>query len=231
MKTAFAVLVSACCYAVIPSGSSAQDTPPPQRPLDLGVTFSTTVTETLFGTSTVMLTGLKGQIYDLRPGTGVLPNFKKRKPIGTVYTNGLNVSPRLFTEGFPGVTDRVEWFAIDYTGKFYVAQSGKYEWVLISDDGSKLEIDGRRVIDNDGVHATRRMDGARTLSPGMHTIRISYFQGPRYAIALLLAVRSPGKKDYRIFNTDEFQPPRNPDDWKSPSLEHPAQPVPPPVRP
>ena len=26
----------------------------------------------------------------------------------------------MFREGFPGITDRFEWFAIEYTGTFYV---------------------------------------------------------------------------------------------------------------
>jgi hypothetical protein len=202
---------------------SAQETAPSQPPLDLGVTFSTTVTEPLFGTTTVMLTGLKGDIYKLKPQTPVLPNFKNLKPIGTIYNNGLNVRPRLFTEGFPGVADLIEWFAIDYTGKFYVTEQGKYDWVLISDDGSKLYIDGHAVIDNDGIHSTRPMRGSIELSGGMHTIRISYFQGSRYALALVLAVRLPGQKDYRIFNTSEFQPTPNPDDWKVAPAARPYQ--------
>ncbi len=176
-----------------------------------------------------MLTGLKGDIYKLKPQTLALPNFNNLKPIGTVYTNGLNVSPRLFTEGFPGVTDLIEWFAIDYTGKFYVTEQGKYDWVLISDDGSKLYIDGHTVIDNDGIHATRPMRGSRELSGGMHTIRISFFQGSRYALSLLLAVRTPSKKDYRVFNTDEFQPPPNPDDLKVAGPTNPDQPLPSPA--
>jgi hypothetical protein len=212
IQQAVAVLLLACCYAAMecPAAAQAQATPPSQPPLDLGVTFSTTVTEALFGTGTATLTGLKGDIYALRAGTRELPKFKKRKPIGTVYTNGLNIRPRLFSEGFPGVVDRVEWFAIVYTGKFYVAEPGKYEWALISDDGSKLDIDDHPVINNDGIHSPLRKNGSRNLSVGMHTIRISYFQGPRYTIALLLAVQAPGKKDYRIFNTDEFQLPRSP---------------------
>jgi hypothetical protein len=36
------------------------------------------------------------------------------KPVGTIHTSSLNIPPRIFTDGFPGVTDRFEWFAIDY---------------------------------------------------------------------------------------------------------------------
>ena len=47
------------------------------------------------------------------------------KPVGTIYTNSLNVSPQRFDESFPGITDRFEWFAIDYTGKFWIEQPGE----------------------------------------------------------------------------------------------------------
>jgi hypothetical protein len=186
-------------------------TPPPE-PVELGVKFSTTVTESLFGTTTVRTSGLRGEIYYLEPETFSLPKFEKLKPVGTVYTNGLNIAPRNFDEGFPGVTDRFEWFAIDYTGKFYIAKAGKYEFVLVSDDGSKLYIDGRTVIDLNGHHPPERGTSAVKLTAGMHNIRVSYFQGPRYQIALMLGVRPPGGREWKIFNTDEYQPPANPDD-------------------
>jgi hypothetical protein len=191
----FLWLVAAVCLA--------QD----QTPLDIGAHFETTVVESRFGTTAKIPWGLRGDIYYLKEGTLALPNFEKLKPVGTIFTNGLYIPPRDFAEGFPGVSDRFEWFALNYTGRFYVSKPGKYKFALISDDGSKLYIDGRKVIDNDGVHATQRMDGAVQLAEGVHTIRLSYFQGPRYAIALILAVSRPGEKKWRIFNTDEYKPP------------------------
>src|SRR5579872_4485422 len=68
--------------------------------------------EARFGTTVVMPSGLRGMIYNLRPNTDSLPKFEKLEPVGTIYTNGLNISPREFTDGFPGVTKRIEWFAI-----------------------------------------------------------------------------------------------------------------------
>ena len=64
--------------------------------------------------------GLRGQIYFLPQGTSSIPNFKHLKPVGTIYTTRLNIAPRDFREGFPGITGRVEWFAIDYVGQFFV---------------------------------------------------------------------------------------------------------------
>ena len=168
---------------------------------------------TTFGVTVVDPFGLRGEIYLLTPETDRLPKFEKMKPIGAIYTSALNIPPRNFLEGFPGVTNRFEWFAIDYTGNFYVGTPGKYRFLLASDDGSKLYLDSKQVIDNDGVHQFQPETGSATLNGGIHSIRISYFQGPGTHVALILAVARSGE-DWRIFSTDEFRPPRNPADWK-----------------
>jgi len=61
------------------------------------------------------------------------------------------------------------------------------------------------VIDNDGVHAAVTATGAVTLAPRLHSIRLTYFQGPNYELALVLAVQ-PRKEKYRIFDMSEFVP-------------------------
>ena len=160
-----------------------------------------------FGITAVGSSGLKGDIYLLKEGTEWLPNFKKLKPIGSVYTPALNIPTRSFREGFPGVTDRFEWFAIDYNGRFWVSKPGKYGFALTSDDGSKLYIDGKTIIDNDGTHPSTRITGTANLTEGVHRIRISYFQGPRDQVALILAVSKPGKDGWFIFDTNYYRPP------------------------
>jgi hypothetical protein len=159
-----------------------------------------------FGTTVVQPLGLKGQIYHLHRDTQYLPNFKKMKPVGSIYTSTLNVPPEHFTQGFPGVTNRFEWFAIDYTGRFWVSRPGRYHFALLSDDGSKLYIDDRLVIENDGVHAVQEQHGVTELSEGMHHIRVSYFQGPRFEVALVLRVAGPEER-LHLFSTDDFKPP------------------------
>ena len=165
-----------------------------------------------FGTTVVSTTGLEGRIYLLKQKTQALPRFDRLKPVGTIYTNTLNVWPQRFDEGFPGITDRMEWFAIDYRGRFWIDGEGEYRFSLLSDDGSRLSIDDRELIDNDGQHSAAALSAQAFLTRGVHTIRVSYFQGPRYTVALVLAVAAPGGA-WRIFNTDDFLPPRNPSEW------------------
>ena len=72
----------------------------------------------VFGTTVVIPAGLKGLIYDISPLTTRLTDLTKAKPRGAIYTSSLNVQPQDYSLGFPGITDRVEWFAIDYSGRF-----------------------------------------------------------------------------------------------------------------
>ena len=168
----------------------------------------------VFGTTVVLPSGLKGEVFNLHANTTKLPNFAKMKPVGAIYTNSLNIPPREFTAGFPGVTDRFEWFGIDYTGRFWVEKPGDYSFELVSDDGSKLYVDGQVVVDNDGAHVVTTRDGEVTLKGGIHSIRVSYFQGRRFRLALILKVKGPGDSAWRIFSTEDFKPPAHPEDWK-----------------
>lgn len=147
----------------------------------------------VFGVKETIPSSLKGDIYFIPENTSSLPDFSKLKPVGSVYTKSLDITPRSFESGFPGVTDRTEWFAIRYTGAFSVEKAGDYSFRLHSDDGSKLFIDDKLVIDNDGIHAPQSQIGSVSLQSGIHTIRVEYFQGPRYDIALQLFVTMPGK--------------------------------------
>jgi len=201
-----AIAVSALFLAVC----RAQTSPPPESDTGLAV----------FGTTVVRPFGLRGDIYLIHPGTDHLPNFDKLEPVGAIYISALNVPPQnTFTLAFPGVEHRTEWFALDYNGRFYVNNPGKYSFALISDDGSKLYIDGKTVIDNDGLHASLALTGTATLSGGIHQLRVSYFQGPCLntvdpCVRLQLGVKGPGAADFKFFSTDDFRPPANPADWK-----------------
>ncbi len=58
------------------------------------------------------------------------------------------------------------------------------------------------------------MSASAFLSRGVHTMRVAYYQGPRFVVALVLAVGAPGAA-WRIFNMDDFLPPKDPAEWVS----------------
>lgn len=177
----------------------------------------------VFGTTVVIPSGLRGLVYHMHHNRTKLPDFEKMKPAGPpIYTSSLNLPPQSFSAGFPGVTKRNEWFAIDYTGRFWISNAAVYTFSLLSDDGSRLSIDGQLVIDNDGLHPPLEKTGTIQLTAGIHRLRVEYFQGPKFQIALVLKIAGPGES-LRIFSTDEFKPP--PDAGDLHVLENSAAPV------
>ena len=51
-----------------------------------------------------------------------------------------------------------------------------YTFCTASDDGSTLSIGGELVVDNDGLHGERERCGVIALQPGLHPIRVDYFE-------------------------------------------------------
>ncbi len=162
--------------------------------------------QNVFGSAGQIPFSLQGDIYGLSDDTGKLPDdFGNLPCLGRIYATQLNVPSRTFTDGFPGVTDRFVWFAIDYHGTMLIPQAGKYNFRLTSDDGSKLYIDGKLLIDNDGLHPPQTREGSIELTSGVHNIRLPYFQGPPNQIALVLEVARAGA-GYQLFKTQNFAP-------------------------
>jgi hypothetical protein len=112
----------------------------------------------VFGTTVVIPSGLKGTIYYIHSAKK-LNELQKEKPRGTIYTSSLNIPTQDYSLGFPGISKRLEWFAIDYTGKFWIGKPGEYRWELTSDDGSMLFIDDKPVIDNARAACCGHADG------------------------------------------------------------------------
>lgn len=189
------LLVPACTYA---QGFSAPD---PK-------TIESLEKTPVFGTTVVSSTGLVGKIYYLEKGTDRLPNFKKLESKGTVYATRIYIPARKFTEGFPGISNRFEWFAIQYTGKIWVDKPGNYGFATLSDDGSKIYIDGKQVVNNDGQHPPNIEKGTIKLATGIHTIQVAYFQGPGTTLAMMIEVARPGE-NWRVFDTNDFLPPKD----------------------
>jgi alpha-L-fucosidase len=72
-------------------------------------------------------------------------------------------------------TDVGERTAIVFHGVVDVPADAVYRFVLRSDDGSKLWLDGQLVVDNDGLHGSREARGSIALGQGQHSIRLVWF--------------------------------------------------------
>ena len=66
-------------------------------------------------------------------------------------------------------------FAIVFEGLIDIPEKAVYNFYTFSDDGSVLYIDDNMVVDNDGSHSLKRMDGKVALEKGLHKIKVEYF--------------------------------------------------------
>ncbi|RYZ54872.1 MAG: hypothetical protein EOP07_15215 [Proteobacteria bacterium] len=131
-------------------------------------------------------------LYLLPENTAALPDFKKMTKVKDVCLKQLDVTDRDFKEGFPLIPDLIEWFGLDVNFRVNVPEDGEYKFMLNSDDGSILAIDGKEVINNDGLHPHQEVAGKATLTKGWHDFNVKYYEGPRYRIALELFWQKPG---------------------------------------
>ncbi len=83
-------------------------------------------------------------------------------------------------------------FGVVYSGKLPAPKDGEYRFALASDDGGRLLIDGKKLIDNDGIHPSTTIKEAKVnLTAGDHNFRLEYFQGAGNA-ELYAAWSGPG---------------------------------------
>ena len=67
-------------------------------------------------------------------------------------------------------------FALLFDGYIDIPRDGMYAFTTSSNDGSRLYIGNRRVINNDGLHKEQAVTGFIGLRKGKHPIRVSYFE-------------------------------------------------------
>ena len=68
-------------------------------------------------------------------------------------------------------------FAIIAEGYLNIKSDANYDFRLLSDDGSRLMIDGQEVINHDGLHGAEPKDATIALAAGYHKFKLEFFQG------------------------------------------------------
>ena len=89
-------------------------------------------------------------------------------------------------DGKPVNTETVTNFSIDlsykndfghrFIGYVDILEDGIYGFQTTSDDGSRLSINGKIVVDNDGLHSKKTVSTEIYLESGMHKIQVDYFE-------------------------------------------------------
>ncbi|MFY9234142.1 MAG: alpha-L-fucosidase [Fimbriimonadaceae bacterium] len=114
-----------------------------------------------------------------------LPDFSNLKPRSST------IATQIGPAGAGGTME--EFVARRYTGFISVPESDAYLFSLTSDDGARLWIDGKLVVDNDGLHSSDTKTGVAPLAAGYHSIEIAWFNKTGGAALELKWARS-GKK-------------------------------------
>ncbi len=99
----------------------------------------------------------------------VFPSSKKAEQAGIV--TDLHA---IDAYAFGGLT---EDFIMISKGYLYAEKDTNVQLRIWSDDGSKVTIDGKLVIDNDGMHGTEEKHATVHLNQGYHPITIDFMQG------------------------------------------------------
>jgi len=142
-------------------------------------------------------------------------DFRELDPSGLVFANFLQVPDQLSPNGcmIPGLSCDPA-FGVDYRGAFWVRTPGEYAFSLTSDDGSRLEIDDKLLVANDGQHAPITREGRIVLDAGRHTIHIPYYENGEGSLMLELWVHPPGGQ-WKLFDMRDFAPPSSTAETKS----------------
>ncbi len=169
-----------------------------------------------FGDSIPVSNGLQGRVFLLPDTTTKLPDFDTmQSQANRIYIKQINIPSQSWSLGFPGMHNRFEWFGIEYTGNFKPNKSGNYLFKLVSDDGSLLFIDDSLFLNDDGLHSAQEVKGTIYLPAALHSIKLRYFQGPRYQLGLQLFWSNDAGKTWKIFPGTDFvlQAPRPANHW------------------
>lgn len=104
--------------------------------------------------------------YELSGEPSNLPDFSKLKATATGVADEFDV----------GLARRKNNVALKFDGFLRIENEGNYTFNVASDDGSRLWIDGKVVVDNDGIHPTLLKSGSLKLIKGVYALSLGVFQ-------------------------------------------------------
>ena len=92
-----------------------------------------------------------------------------------------------------------------WRGEYNAPESGRYRFSTTSDDGSRLYINYKLVVDNDGVHAAQTRTGIVPLTKAWHKITITFFENWGQA-SLVVKVQQPSWRQGLALRSDSLRP-------------------------
>ena len=124
-----------------------------------------------------------------------LPVFDeiKAETTGTIPSGRFDIS----------LATRPNSFGFVFEGTLKVPETGEYKFELDSDDGSRLIIDGKKLLEHDGIHGLGGTKRATiSLNAGRIPVRLEYFQG-QAGKGLHVAWSGPSFEKRKLSASDE----------------------------
>jgi hypothetical protein len=117
--------------------------------------------------------GLIAEFFNIGQPMEEFPAIGERKPDLRRVDRQINFEQT--TETFPG-TQMTDHFYVRWSGRIRIPRDGTYTFFTESDDGSRLWVDGKVVVDNGGLHVMEEKSGEITLRAGDHDIKLELFE-------------------------------------------------------
>ena len=95
-----------------------------------------------------------------------MPDFDTLKAVKSGVVHHINLSQR----------EQDDQIGFEFTGYIKIDEAGVYTFSTESDDGSKLYISDKLVVDNDGIHGMTELSGQIALDAGWHPIKLMFFE-------------------------------------------------------
>ena len=135
--------------------------------------------------------GLQGEYYDVGRPLSDFPDTEALRPVVRRIDPEIRFGPTVLGAEDFGGTGLEDRFYVRWTGSLRVPAGGRYVIYLASDDGSRLYLDGRLLIDNGGVHPFLEAAATLELEEGLYPIKVEYFDNDGIA-ACALSWQGPG---------------------------------------
>ncbi|HYG78125.1 MAG TPA: DUF6797 domain-containing protein [Planctomycetota bacterium] len=139
-----------------------------------------------------LVPGLVGEYLDLGSPPSDFVDLTGKKP--TYVRVDKQVNFPLVAGDFHGIK-MSDNFAARWTGILKIETAGNYHFMTESDDGTRLFINGKKIVDNGGIHAMQEANGSVDLKAGNHEIKLEYFEGGGEAGCILSWQPPKGKQE------------------------------------
>jgi alpha-L-fucosidase len=121
-------------------------------------------------------------------------DWDKLPDFGTMQAESTSVVTEIAP---PDKAKKEEHIGYRFTGYLQIPADDVYQFVLNSDDGARLSIDGKVVVDHDGTHGATDKTGTAPLAKGWHAITVDWFNKTGN-VALSLKMAAAGDKPKEI---------------------------------